>query len=88
MTMQLLLMSRVVFIFFYSSVQITGIDRRIKNESYAKEVRYLITLHKPNYLLPYTYNSAINTTGDTMELEDVKFNLTENIVIIGFIKSA
>lgn len=70
------------------------VDERIKEESRSAMSRFAITPHKPNYLLPFTYNHKPN--GDSFHFPDgadeslqrveVKFQLSFKIPLLkGFI---
>ena len=70
------------------------IDKRLAEERQTNDLAYILTPHRPNYLLPVTYNSSMNTrvydgTGaenvnlDNVEVKfqlSVKYMLLDNLV--------
>ncbi len=62
--------------------KLSVLDRRIANELETRFMPFVLTPHKPNYVMPYTYNSKPNNApfsnqaGDTIDNEEIKFQIS------------
>ena len=52
------------------------LEERLAREKQTASNRFVITLYKPNYLLPLTYNSKKNETYGPLESTEVKYQLS------------
>lgn len=57
------------------------IDKRLADESKTMESSYVLTPHRPNYIMPYTYNPSKNETpfnvdDDEIDNEEIKFQIS------------
>ena len=53
-----------------------ALDRRLTLEHQTEANRFVITPHKPNYILPFTYNSRPNDTSGEIDNTELKFQLS------------
>lgn len=60
----------------------SAIDARIQEERKAEGSRFAIIPHKPNYLLPLTYNSSPNEDLDELDELEVKFQLSLKVPLM------
>ncbi len=61
--------------------ELSALERRLMNERATREEQFVITPHRPNYILPYTYNSHVNRQvygqeGDRLSPVEVKFQIS------------
>jgi len=54
----------------------SAIDRRQADERAVESTRFAMTPHKPNYLLPLSYNSRANQSFEPLEPWEIKFQLS------------
>ena len=60
----------------------SGLDRRVAIEKETRFQPFVLTPHKPNYLLPYTYNPNPNqapfagTSNENLDNEEIKFQIS------------
>jgi phospholipase A1 len=54
----------------------SAIDQRQAAERAAESTRFALTPHKPNYVLPLTYNSRANRSYEALEPWEIKFQLS------------
>ena len=62
-----------------SDPTVSALEQRIKQEQTAKDTKFSIVPHKPNYLLPVAYNVSPNTAAypnEKMDDVEVKFQLS------------
>jgi len=86
-----LLFSIFIFLFSFSTIaEESAIDRRIQQEKNLEEVSFSIIPHKPNYLLPFTFNQKIQSydvykgiipDGELQQVE-VKFQFSFKIPLL------
>ena len=53
-----------------------ALDRRMTLEEQTEANRFVITPHKPNYLLPFTYNNRLTDASGTLDKAEVKYQLS------------
>ena len=61
--------------------QESALDERIRQERQASTNRFVITPHRPNYVLPVSWNSNVNTepynsVGEELTSTEIKFQLS------------
>jgi phospholipase A1/A2 len=56
-----------------------AIERRLSGEEQIAESRFVITPHKPNYLLPLTYDSRLRDDDPALDSAEIKFQLSFKI---------
>ena len=62
------------------------LEKRVESERVTKENRFLLTPHRPNYILPLTYNGSVNrepygTEGGYLQPVEIKFQLSFKVDI-------
>lgn len=61
--------------------EISAVEERIRKEKATRENSFVLTPHRPNYVLPFTYNFDLNKApygaqGDALEPVEVKFQIS------------
>lgn len=59
----------------------SALERRIKMETQTESNRFVITPHKPNYILPLSYNSRQNGESGTLDETEVKYQLSFKLIL-------
>lgn len=59
----------------------SAIDKRLADESKTMDSAFVLTPHRPNYIMPYTYNPSKNETpfnvdDDEIDNEEIKFQIS------------